>query len=466
MDNFQNKKILIMGLGLHGGGVAVANWFLKQKALVKITDLKTEQELAHSLKKIKGKPEFALGGHDPKDFAWADIVIQNPGVPRDSIFLQIARTKGSRIENEATLFFKIIGRERIIGVTGTRGKSTTATLIFEMLRKKYKNMFLGGNLVSAPMFSFIDGALKAKDPVVLELSSWHLENLGEMGLSPRIAVFTNLYPDHLNRYKNMEEYALAKQNIFKFQAPNDYLVVNWDNPYTLVFGRAAKSKKFWFSMRHSFDSMGSFMDGKSIYFFDGTKKEKILDFKNIKIKGDHNVQNILAATCVARILEVSPADIHHAVASFNGLEHRLELVREYEGVKYYNDTSATTPDGTIAALKTLGSAQKKNIILIAGGSDKGIPQEKFSELGELVGKHCKAVILFEGKGSEKIKKSLTAYGLQLTAKIKSMSDAVGIAKSLVKEGDIALLSPACASFGLFKHEFDRGDQFRTLVLEL
>jgi len=301
---------------------------------------------------------------------------------------------------------------------------------------------------------------------VLELSSWHLENLGEMGLSPRIAVFTNLYPDHLNRYKNMEEYALAKQNIFKFQSQDDYLIINWDNPYTLVFGRAAKSKKFWFSRHHSFDSMGSFVDEKNIYFFDGNKKEKILDFKDIKIAGEHNVQNILAAVCVARILEVSPADIHRAVASFGGLDHRLELAREYEGVKYYNDTSATTPDGAIAALKTLGNAQKKNIILIAGGSDKGIPQEKFSELGELVGKYCKAVILFEGKGSEKIKKSLTAYGLQLTAKIKSMSDAVGIAKSMAKESDIVLLSPACASFGLFKHEFDRGDQFRTLVLEL
>lgn len=461
MNNFQNKKVLIMGLGLHGGGVAVANWFLKQKARVRITDLKTQQELALSLKKIKGRAQYTLGKHESKDFTWADIVVQNPGVPRESKFIAMARKNGATIENEATIFFDIIGRERIVGVTGTRGKSTTSTLIHAILKSRYSHALFGGNIAISPMFSIIDQAKKSKDPVVLELSSWHLENLGEKKVSPHIAVFTNLFPDHLNRYEDVKDYGRAKENIFRFQTSNDFVVLNKENLYTLTLKDEIRSRVYWFGKSKNKDLDGVYIKNNEIYFCD---HGKCASLDTIKLKGDHNLYNILAAIAVAKIFGIKNEKIANILSRFHGLPHRLENIAVKKGVRYVNDSTATTPDGAIAALKTLGSA-KKNIILIAGGSDKNIPTEKYMEFVKAMTRYCKAVILFKGHGSEKINKGLpvTRYPLRVTRNMTSMSQAFGIAKSFARKGDIILLSPGCASFGVFKHEFDRGDQFKANV---
>ena len=472
MRSYKRKKVLIMGLGLHGGALSVVRWFIREGAQIRITDLKTRQELLSSVAKIPhGKVQFILGRHRRQDFLWADVVVRNPGVPRESSFLSLAEKHGAIVENEATLFFELVGRKRIIGVTGTRGKSTTATLLYQMLHKKYRHAVLGGNMPDFPMFSILPHVKNTREPIVIELSSWHLEDLGRKKISPHTAIFTNLYPDHLNRYSNMRKYLLAKENIFKYQATDDIIVLNKDNSYTRSLNRKAPSKTFWFTKKSS-GALGCYIKKNYIYF----KKFKVTPLSSIRLLGDHNKENVLAAICAAKLFKISNSDIQNALKNFHGLQDRLEYLGVKRGRKFYNDTTATTPDGTIAALKTLSRIKNprtrtssvqgrqelriKNIVLIAGGSDKGILQEKFNELAELIRKHCKAVVLFSGAGSEKIKKSLTACRLPLTAGIKTMSDALGIAKSFAKRGDIILLSPACASFGLFLHEFDRGEQFK------
>ncbi|KKQ57567.1 MAG: UDP-N-acetylmuramoylalanine-D-glutamate ligase [Parcubacteria group bacterium GW2011_GWA2_38_13] len=479
-NNFKGKKVLIMGLGLHGGGVSVANFFIKEGAQVRITDLKKQEELLPSLKKIKeiktppltkgrrGGVTYTLGKHLEKDFRWADMVVQNPGVPKESKFLKIAKIHGAQIENEATLFFQIIGRERIIGVTGTRGKSTTTTLIYNIVKEKYPHALIGGNIATSPMFDIIYKAKKTHDPIVLELSSWHLENLGEKELSPHIAVFTNLMQDHLNRYKNLDEYGRAKANIYLHQRENDFLILNWDNFFTLSGSKNASAHIYWFGKKKNIDKPGCFIQDQWVYFTTKEKEEKIFDLSDTSLLGEHNRENILAAICVAKIIGIGNDSISKAIKNFKGLEHRMEFVMDDRGVRYINDTAATTPDGAIAAIKALRIKNQelriKNIILIAGGSDKGIPQENFNELGVLIQKYCKAVVLFKGVGSEKILKSLPATGYPLlVTDIKTMVDALGVAKSFAKKGDIVLLSPACASFGIFQNEFDRGNQFKALL---
>lgn len=447
-----------MGLGLHGGGVAAANWFLRQRARVRITDLKTRAELQTSVKKIFGKPErYTLGKHKKEDFLWADIVVQNPGVPRESEYLKIARKNGAKIENEATIFFQSIAKVRIIGVTGTRGKSTTATLIYKILKKKFPGALIGGNIATSPMLGILERAKKTADPLVLELSSWHLENLGEKKLSPHVGVFTNFYPDHLNRYRTLKDYREAKENIFRFQNEKDFIVLNRDNAHTRALQKKVQGKLLWFSRASKSFQNGAYVKGKDVYFLG----QRVLVKTQLKIIGEHNLENALAAVCVGKIFHVKNIDIQSALKSFPGLAYRLEFIRKFQGIRYYNDSAATTPDGAIAALKALGNAGGKNVILIAGGSDKGIPQEKFNELGKYIHKFCKAVILFAGTGSKKI--VMSNVKCKISNNVTRMPDAVGIAKSLARGGDIVLLSPACASFGLFLHEFDRGDQFRNIV---
>lgn len=431
-------KVSIMGLGSYkqGSGISAAKFFIARGDEVLITDLKNEKDLAHQVAELKNfckknkksAPKFVLGRHDEKDFADADLVMRNPGVPKDSPYLKIAREHGAEIETDISIFMKNCPAQ-IVGVTGTRGKSTTATLIYEILKTKFGRVWLGGNIKISPL-SFID-KIKSGDVVVLELSSWLLENFRDKKIAPHIAVVTNIYPDHLNTYKNMAEYVVAKKNIFACQAAEDYLIANGEN---------AETKK-WRG------------PGKTIYFF---KK----DARGLKINllGEHNLENIAAALAAAKIFKILDAAVKKVLRNFRGLPDRQEFIAEIRGVKYINDTTATSPDGAMAALKTFGTG-KKNIILIAGGKDKEL---EYGKLAKEIKKYCKAVILFPGTATEKIKSMLhaTCYMLQ---DAKNMPEAVHLAKNSAVRGDIVLLSPAAASFGLFKNEFERGGQFKKAV---
>lgn len=453
-QEYKNKKVTVFGLGLHGGGLASANWLIKHGAKVTITDLKNKNQLESSIKKIEGKPKLVLGRHRIQDFKNADIVVQNPGVPADSKFLAIARRAGVQIENEATLFFKNCPGA-IIGVTGTRGKSTTSTLIFELLKKKYASVRLAGQ-PQKPMMEILD-KIKPNDLTVLELSSWQLEILGEQKISPQVAVITNIYPDHLNRYKGMKEYIAAKNAIFSSQKPNDLAVFNYDNLQTRKMAGLAKAHRFWFSKKYFKEQNGVYLKNGRIFFRLFGKEERLAATKEIQIKGEHNLENVLAALAVAGIFSLKPSQIRSVLNNFKGLPFRLELIGKFGNINYINDTTATTPDGTMAALKSL----KKNIILIAGGDTKNIPDQKFKDLAKIIQKSCRGVVLFEGKGSTQLLKYLKK-GKIITG-INNMVDAVNLAKSLAKKGDTILLSPACASFNLFVNEYDRGRQFNQIV---
>jgi len=461
-----------MGFGLHGWGVGVVNWLVKHGARVTVTDLKTAAQLAPMLKKVDQKKiKLVLGRHRVQDFLRADLVFQNPGVPRDSKYLKIAKHSGAGFENDASLFIKnCIGK--VIGVTGTRGKSTTASLIYEMLRNhkskitnpkqiqnsKFKT-FLAG-LPQMPLLGILD-KVRADDLAVLELSSWQLEILGRQKLSPSVAVITNIYPDHLNRYRGMADYIAAKANIIKFQKPNDICVLNRDNAETKKLGQKVRGRRFWFSTDFFPEENGAFVKAGYIYWRLNGRTAKICGVKELKLLGKHNLENALAAVAAGGILGVAPATMRQGLKSFKGLPFRNELIRERQGVKFVNDTTATTPDGTLAALKTL---PPKTVVLIAGGDFKNIPDAKYQALARLIAKTCQAVVLFKGRGSRQILKFLKIKNL--VSEVGTMAEAVGLANNFARVGDTVLLSPACASFNLFVNEYDRGEQFNKIVAKL
>jgi len=458
--NLKNKKVTVMGLGLYkeGSGISATRFLVNQGAKVVVTDLKTKKDLEQQilrLGKLANKIEFVLGKHREKDFRNADMIVKNPGVPRNSKYLQIARKKDIPIENDISLFFKLTNRKQIIGVTGTRGKSTTTTLIYEIISKLNNNSILGGNITRSPLSQL--SKIKKGGVAVLELSSWMLESLEDPKLSPHISVFTNIYPDHLNTYHDIDDYALAKENIFAHQNLQDYVILNRDNKYTRKMGGRVPSKRFWFSMKEFKNENGCYLKDKNIYFRVDGKEKKILNIKDIKIPGVHNIENILAAVCTASVYGASSVLIKKVVSGFTGIADRLELLKEIRGIKYYNDTTSTTPEAGIAALSALG--KNKNIVLIAGGADKGL---NFAPWVKKIKKQCKSVVLFSGTGTDRILKLFKDNKTPLSV-ADSMADAIGMARSFAKKGDIILLSPACASFGLFLNEFDRGDQFRNII---
>lgn len=454
--DFKNKKIVVMGLGLHGGGLAITKWLAQRRAKLLVTDLKTEKELKPSMDELKRfkNIRYVLGKHRSEDFKKADLVIQNPGVPRESKFLAIARKNGVAIENEASLFFKLCPAP-IIAVTGTRGKSTTTSLIFEIFKKHNPKTLMAGNIRKVVMFEIID-QIKKETPVILELSSWQLETMAPDHLSPHIGVITNLMPDHLNRYKNMADYAEAKKIIFKYQKPSDFIILNKDNPTTREIGCEVKSQRYWFSKKYFKEENGSYVQNNIIYFRRDGIQERITNISGIKLKGEHNLENVLAAVTVAKISGIPTKKIIDVLKRYKGLENRQELIRTLRGVEFYNDTTATTPDAVIAALKTIGDKSRKNIILICGGSDKGLD---YKEMVKLIRKKVKFLILLKGKATEKITASFKKDEKDFYKVFNKMKEAVRVAFDQAERGDVVLLSPGAASFGLFVNEFDRGDQF-------
>jgi UDP-N-acetylmuramoylalanine--D-glutamate ligase len=461
MINFKDKKVLVMGLGLHGGGVAVSKWLAKKGARVTITDIKKKGLLKESVNKLRGLPvTYVLGRHREKDFKNTDFVIQNPGVPRESKFLKIAEKNGAEIYNEASLFFEFIEPEQIIGITGTRGKSTVTAITHEILKKKYPKTLFGGNIRTNAMFDIID---KVKDNyVVLELSSWQLEGLEKIKKSPHLAVFTNIMEDHLNRYKNLDDYIEAKENIFRYQYPKNFSVFSRYNPVTRRLAKTTPSKRYWVDFKYFPEENGSFVEDDWIYFRQNGKKQKIIKVDDVRLLGKHNLCNVLCSVTTGMILGAGVKNVKSVVRKFNGLSDRMEFIKEVGGIKYYNDTTATTPDATIAALRSI--ADNKNIILIAGGADKKLDYKKFAKE---VKRHCKKVVLFEGEATRKIKRELRKVEYKNFSKeFSSMNDLMKEAIINSKEGDVILLSPGAASFGIFVNEFDRGEQFKKFLSKL
>lgn len=449
----EGSRVLILGLGQYpkGSGVSAALFFARQGADVTVTDQKSAKDLAGNvaqLKKFKNV-RFVLGKHLLKDVRDADIIVPNPRVRPDSTEMKLAHRLGKRVESDVSIFMSMCPCP-IIAVTGTRGKSTTSTLIAEMLKKDGKRrVWLGGNILVSPLTFLSD--VKKDDIIVLELSSWQLETVGVHALAPHIAVFTNLMRDHLNTYDSMEQYAEAKAQVFRHQKPDDVVILNANDDYGKMYMHEAPSNVLSFGMKPG--ARHAWLTTTSIVFGDAK-----IDRKKIKLLGVHSLYNIMAAGLAARADGASIGSIRSVATTFVGIPDRMETIGTIKGVRYVNDTTATTPDATIAAIRSFAPTTKR-IHLLAGGADKEL---EFDEVAREIKRHRVCVSLFEGTAFKKYAAALKKVGVPFE-EVSSMRDAVTFHQSHSKAGDTILLSPGCASFGLFKNEFDRGEQFKSLL---
>lgn len=428
-----------MGLGLLGRGVGDVRFFSNCGAEVVVTDTKTEAELASSVEALKGcmNVTYHLGGHTEADFTNCDMVLKAAGVRLDSPYIAVAKKAGVPVLMSAALFAQK-ARESgaiLVGVTGTRGKSTVTQMIFETLKKSGKRVHLGGNVRGMSTLELLP-QIESGDICVLELDSWQLQGFGDMQISPDVSVFTNLMPDHQNYYKDMDEYFADKANIYRHQKEGGVIIAGASIAERIKTERG-----------------------------DVEVPSELPADVQLKVLGVHNRENASLATSALKALGLSEAEIKEGLESFAGVEGRLQFVREVGGVKIYNDNNATTPEATIAALKALDTGNppspkateghRKNIVLIMGGSDKGLDM---STLLYEVAKACKRVILLSGTGTNRVVPLMSDYSI-----FDSLEDAVSEALRGAVSGDVVLFSPAFASFGMFKNEYERNDEFLRIV---
>jgi len=455
-EAFAGKKVLVMGLGRFGGGVDVAKFAAGAGAKVTVTDTASDERLSDSLNQLKefDDIEYHLGSHCARDFEQADIIVANPAVPTDNEFLEVARRHNKLITSQMNIFFELCPA-MIIGITGANGKSTTAALTAHLLKSqsgknseskaRYEDVWLSGNIGNQPLLMIAD-QIGTDDLVVLELSSFQLEQLAQIQKAPQVALLTNLTPNHLDRYGTFEAYCRAKENIFRFQKPDE------KSPPASFFNAEDELGAEWFE-KYSKDA------GRICLKFstDDVSEEICSDFT---LPGRANLSNLAAATAIAKYFGVGDEAIKNCLPEFKPLPHRLELVARVNGVSWYNDSKATTPESAITALE----AFERPIIIIAGGYDKNIP---FDGFGEKIACAAKAAVLI-GQTREKIAAAIRAGRADIPTVefAQSLAEAVSLARRLSAHGDIVLLSPACASFDMFENFQQRGRVFRELVREI
>ncbi len=443
-----------MGLGRFGGGVDVAEFAVRAGARVIVTDLAPATQLSDSIEKLEEFPdiEFHLGSHDPADFKQADIIIANPAVPRDNEFLELARRDNKCVTSQINIFFELCPAQ-IIGITGANGKSTTAALTAHLLKNTtydirhttYENVWLSGNIGNQPLLTVID-RIAPVHLVVLELSSFQLEQLAEIQKAPKVALLTNLTPNHLDRHGTFANYCTAKENIFKFQTLND------NYPAVSIFNAEDKIAAEWFE-KYNKDA------GRiCIRFSTDDVSKEIRD--SFTLPGQANLSNLAAAIAISKYFSIDDDSIKNSLPEFKSLPHRLELVEEINGVSWYNDSIATTPQSAIAALEAFDEPK----IIIAGGYDKNLP---FAELGRKIAHSAKAAILL-GQTAPKIRDAIQLFpeaGTKIQI-VDSLTEAIQLAARLAVSGDVVLLSPACSSYDMFDNFQHRGQEFTKLVLAL
>lgn len=433
-DKFKGKKITVMGLGLLGRAVGDARFLAEMGAELVVTDLKDERKLAPSLEILKPYPgiTYRLGAHDLADFQGRDYIFKAAGVPLESIYIAEAKKHRIPIKMSASWFAEL-AQIPIVGVTGTRGKTTTTMMLDSIMRAGGMEVLVGGNVKGVSTLALLP-QVTSESIALMELDSWQCAGFGDAGMSPNVAVFTTFFDDHLNYYKNdRDAYLNEKAQIFLYQKPEDTLVISTQVvPYMGLFKSRVASRVMI------------------------AKQGKL----KLNVLGEHNQLNAACALEAARALGIGDDISLKALENFKGVPGRLELIREVNSVKIYNDTTATTPEATLAALDALrnDSGQNQNLILILGGADKGLDMSALvARLSKL-----KKVVFLAGSGTDRLKT------LAQTAMIyhSTLAEALQEAMVSAEPGDIVLFSPSFASFGMFKNEYDRGDQFNALVKAL
>ena len=466
LSDLSGLRVTVMGLGLNGGGLASAAFFASHGSVVTVTDMKDEASLAASIKALEGLPiRYVLGRHDLADFEGADLVIKNPAVRPDSPYLKAARN----LETDISVFLRL-SKAPVIAVTGSKGKSTVSSALYHGFIASGRKAFLGGNITVSPL-SFI-AETTAETPVVLELSSWQLADLKGLGvLKPRVAVLTSMMPDHMNRYSSMEEYMADKRLIYADQDASCCLVANLDDEWNRSFAADAKATTAWYSDKAPSSAGGAeraagaagVVAGPAAWLEAGTGRglfsatgeaaaaEEILPAE-LLVPGAHNRKNLLGAALALRLSGLSASDVSKAMSTFGGVEHRLERFATKDGVAWFNDSAATIPQAVAAAL---GSFEGP-VVLITGGTDKNLDFEP----ARGAYRKPKAVILLAGSGTDKLRALLDADSIHYEGPFTELDPAIRAAIAAARPGDTVLLSPGCTSFGMFIHEFDRGNKFK------
>lgn len=449
LASLKHKKVAVIGIGV--SNTPLIKMLLRAEISVTACDKSSREALGDIADELESLGAELRLGDDYLDHLHHDVIFRTPGLRPDVPALEEARAHGAEITSEMEVFFKTCPC-KIIAVTGSDGKTTTTTIISELLKAAHYNVYVGGN-IGKPLLADVAG-MEREDIVVLELSSFQLMTMSQ---SPDIAVVTNVTPNHLDVHKSMSEYIAAKENLFRYQSADALAVFNLDNEITRAFSETAPGKTVCFSRKESLTS--------GVYLKDGviwSGDRAVLPVEDILIPGTHNVENYMAAIAAVEAL-VSDEVICKVAKNFGGVEHRIELVRELRGVRYYNDSIASSPTRTIAGLRSFN----EKVILIAGGYDKKIP---FDELGPEIIKHVKHLVL-TGDTAPKIRTAVEASaGYDGTnPEIVEYGDferAVLAAHQAAREGDVVIMSPACASFDKFKNFMIRGNAFKKIINEL
>lgn len=456
LEEFNNylkgKKVAIIGLGV--SNLPLLDYFHNLNSKITIFDNKNKEELdSKIIEKIdEYKINYYGGENNLQNLVGFDIIFRSPSVMPYRKELKEEADRGAIITSEIEMVLKLTP-SKVIGVTGTEGKTTTTSIIYEIIKNAGYKCFLGGN-IGKPIFTMVKD-MRPEDVVILELSSFQLTN---MDISPDISVVTNIFPDHLNVHSSYEEYRNEKKNIFKHQNENGIVVLNYDNEFTREFSKEANGKVIFFSSKEKIEDGFIYdnTDSTIKYCEDGVRRH-LIKKEDIKLRGIHNYENICAALAATSSL----VDVDSAVKTikdFIGVEHRLEFVRELNGVKWYNDSIGTSPASTMAGL----NAFEEDIVLLAGGSDKGLD---YKEVGETIAKKVRTLIL-TGPTATKIEEATRKAPNGDKVEIcyaENLQEAVKLANKKAKAGDIALLSPASASFDAFKNFAERGNKFKEFV---
>ncbi len=440
-----NKRVLVVGLGRSGVASAL---FLKSKgARVTVSDAKSEDQLRQEIPALLDQGiTVETGGHGERTFQNQDLIVVSPGVPVDAEPIMQARALGQNVIGEIELAAEFLQGE-IVAITGSNGKTTTTTLTGEILASGGLKTLVGGN-IGMPAISLV--ARSAPEMVtVLEVSSFQLETI--RGFRPTIAVVLNVTPDHLDRHRTFSAYVAAKARLFENQQPDDFAVLNADDPTCVELAGRTRAQVFWFSRKREVEQ-GSFIRGGEVVVRRAGLEQEVMLVSEIPLKGAHNLENVLAAVCASALMGCAVEKIRSAVRDFKAVEHRLEYVATVRGVEYYNDSKATNVDATIKALESFPS----NIRLILGGKDKG---SDYTVLNDLLRERVKCVYTI-GAAAKKIQSQITAAKIVSSGTIET---AVKQASASAQPGDIVLLAPACASFDQFQNYEHRGRVFKDLV---
>jgi len=474
---FDGRQVTVVGLAREG--TALARFLTERGATVTVTDQKVRKALKSQLAVLEGLPiRTYLGGH-PEAIFEAEVIFLSPGVPFDSPLAEEARRRGIPLSNETRLFTRLCPAP-MVGITGSSGKTTTTALVGEMLKESYPGrVWVGGN-IGQPLISHLD-KIRPDDRVVIELSSFQLELFGPWetevqgggpmfdpaGWSPPVAAILKITPNHLDRHRTMEAYIAAKREIIAHQKPGDVAVLSFDNAVTRELAQNCPGRAVFFGMMPwqtaPPEGWGAFLteqDGnETVMVRLGGKVQPVCQAGELRLRGRHNVENVLAACAIASSAGASLEALRRVATTFEGMPHRLELVREVDGTRYYNDSIATSPERAVAAMRSFDEP----IVLLAGGRDKHLPWEDFVQVAQQKARH---VIAF-GEATPIIQRAMQAASGRCQVHLAATLEvATELAASLAQPGDVVLLSPGGTSFDAFKDFEERGERFRELVKRL